>query len=481
MAMDPNIILQAGKGVTPIQDPIQSLGNALQLQALQQKNQIGALDMNQRIQQQQRMASLREALMTAKPEDAPAIYAQNAMPKEASELSTALKNQEAAKVQLQKSYLESDQLEQSQIKNMVQGVGSAAQSVAQIKDPSQQVNAWAQSLQSLAQQYQPTDTDTPKIRAIKQNMLQQMSQEYQSIQEDPSKIPDLLDKHFNDAKKHDEWIKEAEAKTKADQDAYGQPVPAKEGFFIINKKTGEPTKLNGFTPIPPQPNQMTLLGSGGGLTPDGLAMLVDKYRKTGILDGDVGRNPALRAQVVNAAAAADKAEGKSSDLAGAKMGFKTTQEARTYFTTGKGADAFRQQETILHHADAFSKIADALNNGDMQGANKLANAVGIQLGSDKATNYKIVSQIMSAEVGKYLAGGQSTEAERSELSNLIPSFSSPSQIKNGLQTLKTLVEGQRKSWTAQRDAALSGKVPGVSAPASGGAMSLDEYLKSKGH
>ena len=200
---------------------------------------------------------------------------------------------------------------------------------------------------------------------------------------------------------------------------------------------------------------------GGGMTSDAVDMMADQFRKTGVLPsaGMGAAGTALRIKIANRAAEMDKEEGTTTDLAEAKQTFKTAQQARAYFTSGKGADAFRQQETILHHADAFTKIADALNNGDIQVANRIGNTLGVQFGSDKATNYKIVGQVLSAEVGKYLAGSQSTEVERRELSELIPVFSSPEQIKGGLATLKTLVEGQRQSWTAQRDAALKGQVP----------------------
>lgn len=237
-----------------------------------------------------------------------------------------------------------------------------------------------------------------------------------------------------------------------------------EGVVGFNKKTFE-TRKTGFKPIPPA------AAAGGSviLTPEAKDMLVEKYLRTGVLDGDLGRNPALRAEIVNAAAARG-----GTDLAGAKQQYRTIDEARKYWTTGRGADAFRQQETIIHHADQFIKVAEALQGGNVQLANKLGAQFGAQFGSDQATNFKIVSQIMSAEVGKYLAGGQSTEGERSELSNLIPVFASPQQARSGLQTLKNLVEGQRKSWTAQRDAALSGRIPGVEAPTSQKRLSPEE-------
>jgi len=148
-------------------------------------------------------------------------------------------------------------------------------------------------------------------------------------------------------------------------------------------------------------------------------------------------------------------------IGGAKMQFKTAEDARKYFTTGKGADAFRQQETIIHHADLFKQVFQAMDSGNVQLANRLANEAGLQLGDDKAANARIVGTFLAEEVGKYVSGGQSSAEEREKITKLIPDFSSPQRAIGGLTTLQGLVEGQRKSWTKQRDAALKGAVPGA--------------------
>ena len=184
--------------------------------------------------------------------------------------------------------------------------------------------------------------------------------------------------------------------------------------------------------------------------------------QTGARETPSMRNPGALQRNARAEYLAQQGGG---DIAQNKIQFKTQQDAQNYFTTGAGADAFRQQETILHHAQVFGQIYDALNNGNTQLANKLGNEFNVQFGADQATNAKIVGQVMSAEVGKYLAGNQGSKDERAELAALIPTFSSPQQAKGGLQTLATLVQGQRASWTAQRDAALKGQVPWQQQPA----------------
>lgn len=250
------------------------------------------------------------------------------------------------------------------------------------------------------------------------------------------------------------------AEEKANQEKWDK-VETSTGFARFNRQTGEMEPIAGGLKPAPKGSSISLgLGGSGGLTEDALAMQVERYRRTGDLPG-VGQGKAgteLRMKIMNAAAAADKAEGKVTDLAEAKKSFKTQVDAQKFFTTGKGADAMRQQETILHHAKVFQDIADALDNGNIQLANRLGNTFGLQMGSDKATNLKMAGQIFSAEVGKYLAGSMGSAEERAELAKLMPMFNSPEQFKGGLKTLSNLVEGQRRSWMRQRTAALSGKV-----------------------
>ena len=47
MALDPAIALQAGQGVTPLQDPIQRASQFAQLQNMQQQNQLGGIQVQQ--------------------------------------------------------------------------------------------------------------------------------------------------------------------------------------------------------------------------------------------------------------------------------------------------------------------------------------------------------------------------------------------------------------------------------------------------
>ena len=61
MVLDPNIILQAGRGVTPLQDPMESYGKAMSLASAMQQNQMGGLQLQQALQQQKDNEDFRAA------------------------------------------------------------------------------------------------------------------------------------------------------------------------------------------------------------------------------------------------------------------------------------------------------------------------------------------------------------------------------------------------------------------------------------
>jgi len=156
---------------------------------------------------------------------------------------------------------------------------------------------------------------------------------------------------------------------------------------------------------------------------------------------------------------ANRINARAAELAGGSLGGSVGVKSANYFTTGKGADAMRQQEIIQAHADSFLKLADALDNNDLVAANKAANALGVQLGKDKAKNLEIGSHILSQEVGKYLSGGLGTGAERTKMEELLPSFASPTQSRGAVRTLKEFVAGQQNQWRAQRDSAMGNRMP----------------------
>jgi len=474
MALDPAISLQAGQGVTPLMQPMDVAAKGIQLQGGMLQMQAQKMQ-NQQLQQQiQDAQDFRNTFKTAVANGQDPVQALSKSPSPIAQkyLSTILDmRQKGVKLQGDQYDLgiKKTQGMGSDILAATSATGATPQSVAAVIQrhaasgdlPPNQAQEMMQELQSLqgpdalknwgilkgVEMHVAKDVlgmFTPKTTIQGQNLIKQ----------DPLTGDVTGAAPINGLRPEITGVHADPNNTAFGVDKYGNAVP-------ILDANGQPQKMR-------QPTSMMMMqGGANALTPEAKQMLVQKYIQTGQLDSDLSaRMPGLRNEIINAAAAQSNG-GPAPNLAAAKQQFGSAQQAQKYFTTGKGADAFRQQETILHHAQVFSQISDALSNGNVQLANKLGNQFGAQFGSDQATNFKIAGQIFSAEVGKYLAGSQSTAEERKELADLIPVFSSPQQIKGGLATLSSLVQGQRQSWLMQRDAALKGNVAfgGTNAPA----------------
>lgn len=429
MAFDPSIFGMANRPTVALQSPTDAAMKVLQLQQATQQGQLQALQIQQQTQAIADANAFRNEYGTSP-----------GLAKAKHDMATASLQEQKAAHDAQKAKIEA--------------LSTHNQRMAAILGSAQDQPSYDAARAQMAQEAQATGMPMGPMPEIF----------------DPGAVKQMLTRGLTvqqqlDRAKLDLQRKEQEANAGAitggihadpSNNAFGVTKTGKS--VPILDASGQPQKMKPSA----NPINIGLPGSGGagGLSQEALDLMVEKFRKTGDLPA-VGQGKAgtqLRIAIVNGAAAKDKAEGTVTDLADAKKSFKTQQDAMKFFTTGKGADAMRQQETILHHAKVFQGIADALNNGDAQLANRIGNEIGVQFGSDKATNLKVAGQIFSAEVGKYLAGSMGSAEERAELAKLLPMFNSPEQFKGALTTLANLVEGQRKSWMRQRTAALSGKV-----------------------
>src|SRR5215469_11563690 len=60
--------------------------------------------------------------------------------------------------------------------------------------------------------------------------------------------------------------------------------------------------------------------------------------------------------------------------------------AKDFASSGKSGQALIAFKTAGQHADLLAQAADALNNGNVRALNTIGNQLGVQFGSDKATN-----------------------------------------------------------------------------------------------
>lgn len=108
----------------------------------------------------------------------------------------------------------------------------------------------------------------------------------------------------------------------------------------------------------------------------------------------------------------------------------------------KKLDAFN---TIQSHLASLQQAWGALKNGDIQGANKLANWAGVQFGKAAPSNAAIVNTLVGRELAAVLAsGGQVTDADKKE-ANVINDQLSQGQQEGAITNIRNLIGGKTNS------------------------------------
>jgi hypothetical protein len=133
--------------------------------------------------------------------------------------------------------------------------------------------------------------------------------------------------------------------------------------------------------------------------------------------------------------------------------YGVAKEATEAFTSGSQGQQLTAIDTARQHMQTFKDTADALDNSNVLLANKLGNAVGMQFGSDKTTNFQIARAAFAGEVGKAFAGANVGVSDRQELLDKINAASSPSQLKGYAETADKLLQGKQDALKRSYDAA----------------------------
>jgi hypothetical protein len=137
--------------------------------------------------------------------------------------------------------------------------------------------------------------------------------------------------------------------------------------------------------------------------------------------------------------------------------FKVRGAEEKGYTSGSQGQQLTAIGTARNHMQTFKDTADALDNDDFLKANQVGNYLGMQFGSDKATNFNIAKSAFAGEVGKAFAGANVGVSDRQELMDKISAASSPGQLKGYADTADELLAGKQKSLKQSYDAGVQGK------------------------
>lgn len=111
-------------------------------------------------------------------------------------------------------------------------------------------------------------------------------------------------------------------------------------------------------------------------------------------------------------------------------------------TSGPDAKKIDPLNTIEGHLDTYRSAMQALNNGNTQLANKLANSVNLQLGKGPQAAVAAVKQLVSGELAKAVSGGSVGEGDRDKANAVLASYNSPDQTDAVLQKIQQLIGGK---------------------------------------
>lgn len=125
--------------------------------------------------------------------------------------------------------------------------------------------------------------------------------------------------------------------------------------------------------------------------------------------------------------------------------FDVEKQAKISATSGTVGQSLLAIGTAREHMKLFTQLADALDNNDVQALNKVGNFLGIQFGSDKATNLKIASQAFGGEVGRAFDGAGVIGKEREQAAAAYADYLSKGQFKGAVATVDKLLAGKQKA------------------------------------
>lgn len=167
-------------------------------------------------------------------------------------------------------------------------------------------------------------------------------------------------------------------------------------------------------------------------TTSGLARLIANY-EVPPLSGF-----ALRSAQGQAIMAAVKQMNPSYDA----TAYNTKNTARMKFAVGAQGNTVRSLSVATDHLDQLSQAVDALRNGGIPAANRIANAWGVHTGNPAVTNFNAMKEIVGDEVVKAVVGSSGAEGDRDAIKEAFNAARSPAQLEGVIEHYEGLMGGQ---------------------------------------
>ena len=123
--------------------------------------------------------------------------------------------------------------------------------------------------------------------------------------------------------------------------------------------------------------------------------------------------------------------------------FGARNKAFKDFATGTQGNTARFADAGMSHVATMHELVDALNNGDIQAVNRVANAFAAATGNPAPTTFDAAKQIVGQEIVKAVVGsGAGSAEERKTAAEKLLAANSPQQLHDVLNVYTTLLGGQ---------------------------------------
>jgi hypothetical protein len=114
----------------------------------------------------------------------------------------------------------------------------------------------------------------------------------------------------------------------------------------------------------------------------------------------------------------------------------------TNTSVGKAGGQSIALNTLIHHADLYQRVGEALKNGSFRPGNALYNEVSTLFGGPAPTNTALVARFLAGETGKVATGGVPAEGEINGILQKLSTDNSPDQLVNAGKTILQIAAGR---------------------------------------
>jgi type II secretory pathway pseudopilin PulG len=139
---------------------------------------------------------------------------------------------------------------------------------------------------------------------------------------------------------------------------------------------------------------------------------------------------------------AEHPAGSADQFSRASANYRYSQAVATAFGSGIVGRNLDSLNTVADHILRVKAYADALQTGNIQRANQIAQTVSRETGGPEVTTFEIGRDIMADEVVRLLTATGGTEADRQTMQSRIAAWSSPAQFAGVFNALVGLTGGR---------------------------------------